>query len=149
VFEFEEKLMKKFSSLAERLRSHFLFEKFFWQSMETSVFEDAEVSGMVDLGKTSVVAFSIGRSCREIFWIENFVDIRARKIFLSAKSFAADVIICIWTEDHEMRFFDELWMKMSDLGRETWRGSYLKHGKGVAGGAGEFQAENQFKIMGH
>jgi hypothetical protein len=32
---------------------------------------------------------------------------------------------------------------MSDLGRETWRVSYLKHEKGVAGGAGEFIAKNQ------
>jgi hypothetical protein len=75
--------------------------------METSVFEDAEVFGMVDLGERSVIGFSFGRSCREIFTIKSFVDIRARKVFLWEKSFAADVMICISSEDHEMRFFAE------------------------------------------
>jgi hypothetical protein len=39
-------------------------------------------------------------------------------------------------------------MKMSDLGRETWWESYLKHETCVAGGADEFQAKFQLKIMG-
>jgi hypothetical protein len=51
------------------------------------VFGDAEVSGMVVLVKRSVVAFSIGGFSREIFAIKGFVDIRARKFFLCAKSF--------------------------------------------------------------
>ena len=76
--------------------------------METSVFEDAEVLWMVNLGKRSVVAFSMGGFSREIFAIESFVDNRAQKVFLAAKSFSGDVIICISTEDHEMRFFAEL-----------------------------------------
>jgi hypothetical protein len=76
--------------------------------METSVFVDAEVSEMVGLGKGSVVRFSVGCFCREIFSFESFVYITARKFFLGAKTFAADVIICILTEDHEMRFIVDL-----------------------------------------
>jgi hypothetical protein len=116
--------------------------------MEMSVFVDAEVSGMGDLGERSVVGFSFGRSCRDIFWIESIVVITARIFFLEAKTFAADVMIFISTEDREMGFFRVLWMKMRDLGRESRRESYLKHETCVAGGAGEFRAKILLKITG-
>jgi hypothetical protein len=69
-FEFEINLMKMFSSLAQRLRSHFVFAEKFWKLMETSGFVDAEVSGMVVLGEGSVVGFSFGRFCREIIQLK-------------------------------------------------------------------------------
>jgi hypothetical protein len=80
-------------------------EKEFQIRGKSVFFECAEMWGIVDLGERSVIAFSVGCSCRQIFPIESFVDIRAQKVLLAAKCFAGDVMIFISIQDHEMGCF--------------------------------------------
>jgi hypothetical protein len=65
------------------------------------------VSSLV-LGRGSVIAFSIGGFSREIFTIKSFVYNQSAENSFGRKVLLGDLIIFISTEDHKMRFSDDL-----------------------------------------